>query len=1120
MVFADNSSGQAWGVSAMTLKPACSAAPSLDDLLTNEANTVSLNRFYRAGGVGIARASTECRFAYDSSNLLVVFRCAESDMAFPAVHRNSNWYALLDSFADQDSFFPDKVDLFIRPDLAKPYYYQFAVTLDGLKFGCIQKDDGDAKIQKVTAFDAGVRKEANEWLVYLRIPWNSIGGKPANDFGLLPVRTRWRDGEVSSPVAFDFIERPPTDLFIETHFSGGPTVGVYPETLCRLPSGALHLQRPALLSYPDAETVRAIWQMQQSLSEPTSEYNFSRRLYLTQRWTDLMTLEGFNFRVGRGSIVEKDLSLFLVRETVNRALQEKNAPAAYQSLDAYLHQLDAVSRKWFADGSPGDVADWESVSKMESWEIKGNVLLLHCLAGSHPVNLRLSLPKTGGVRICGDDEGYFKPDELLPIYITSLNSFAVLSKEGNINIEANPFAISFSDTAGNPVTQIGQNNLAFRFNPDGKIAAIDFKNHLDTNEVIYGFGERYDHFNENGHVLTLWGMDDWFGNNVGLMNETYKPIALFHSSRGYTIFDNSTYRLRADIGGTDPHQYRLTQQGPIFDYYLWLGPPEHAINSYTSLTGKPVLPPVWAFEPWMGRTGRGWNAPSHNPVAEEEHVTERFAQLDIPHSGIYAEGSSAESPALNQFMAARGIKVFSWFWPVVSASEQAKLLPGLNTNDLPVLNAKDEEKPGSQLGYVDFTNPNALELMRQWWKKRLTVGVAGSMIDFGDRVPENAVFYNGKRGDEMHNFYAYDYHRTISEVFREKHGDDFILFGRAAAPGDQRWVAHFAGDHPSNFAGLQSVLTGALNLCSCGFSIWGSDMGGFLGWPEPAVYMRWNQFGCFSPLMRNHGRTPREPWNYGNAAVANYKYFAWVRENLLDYIYNAAADSHETGIPIMRSMAVAFPEETSASAMNDQYMFGPDLLVAPVVTEDNIKNIFIPRGQWTSLWTGETISGPTNVTTNVPLDSIPVYLKPGAVVPVRLNSSLQFGQSLTPGSFNALIVTPPDKEERANFQFNIMPTWPRQAVRTAHASVVLQPQTNGFTVTLNDFEKNYLLVYGVSSVSSVKVNGLDLSEENEQEFAGMSSGWEADPKQNRVVIRLPTSKVLRSLREQIEIKFR
>ncbi len=304
-------------------------------------------------------------------------------------------------------------------------------------------------------------------------------------------------------------------------------------------------------------------------------------------------------------------------------------------------------------------------------------------------------------------------------------------------------------------------------------------------------------------------------------------------------------------------------------------------------------------------------------------------------------------------------------------------------------------------------------------------------------------------------------------------------------------------------------MTGALNLCACGFSTWGSDLGGFLGWPEPAVYMRWTQFGCFSPLMRCHGRTPREPWNYGDAAVANYKFCAWVRENLLDYVYNAAADANETGVPIMRSMAMAFPDDASMVANDGQYMFGRDLLVAPVVTQDNLKTIAFPPGNWTSLWTGETIAGPTNLTMEVPLDTIPVYLKPGAIVPVALNDSLQFGQSMTSGSVKALVVTPPNADDQAVLDYDAAPNSPEPAVKTPGATVSLHPETNGFVVTLNHFKANYLLVYGVSAARSVKVNGAELPPG--------ADGWRSDSVTDRLIVQLPNQTSVASLK--IEVQF-
>ncbi len=680
---------------------------------------------------------------------------------------------------------------------------------------------------------------------------------------------------------------------------------------------------------------------------------------------------------------------------------------------------------------------------------------------------------------------------------------------GTIVLDEKPFKISFNDATGKKTVLIDAGGVAFRFGDGGRVMAVDFNHGLEKDEVIWGFGEKYDRFNEHGNVLTLWGMDDWTGLTIGLRNQSYKPVPVFHSSKGYSVFVNSSYRLRADIGKTRLDQYRLTQSGPVFDYYFWISSPEAALQSYTDLTGKPLLPPKWAFEPWMGRTGRGWaRAPGHDPVSEEERVVKRFAALDIPHSAIYSEGNGADSPALYRFMAAHGIKVLSWYYSAIGASQQQALLPEMKPAELPLLNIAQAPDRSRELGYVDFSNPNALELCRRWWKSRLDMGLAGSMVDFGDRVPEEAIFYDGRKGDEMHNCYAYDYQKTYHEVFRERRGDDFILFGRAAAPGTQQWAAQFAGDHPANFSGLQAVLTGALNLSACGFSFWGSDLGGFLGWPEPAVYIRWTQFACFSPLMRSHGRTPREPWEYGDAALANYKRYAWVRENLLDYIYNAAIISHKTGLPLMRSMAVAYPHEPSLAGAGDQYLFGDEMLVAPIITEIDSRTISFPAGRWTSLWDGRTITGPDKIQVPASRDEIPVYLKEGAIVPVRLNKDLQWGESMTGGGVSALVVTTPRQEREVSLA----------NTQNEPAGITILPTLDGFVVTLTNLpEMQHLLVYD-AGVAGVNVDGEILPKLEETAFNSGLTGWFTNAAGREARLRLPPIKAPISSARRIELR--
>jgi alpha-glucosidase (family GH31 glycosyl hydrolase) len=259
--------------------------------------------------------------------------------------------------------------------------------------------------------------------------------------------------------------------------------------------------------------------------------------------------------------------------------------------------------------------------------------------------------------------------------------------------------------------------------------------------------------------------------------------------------------------------------------------------------------------------------------------------------------------------------------------------------------------------------------------------------------------------------------------------------------------------------------------------------------------MRWTQFATFSPLMRPHGKAPRDPWYYGDAAVANYKFFAWVRKNLLNYIYCAAVVAHESGIPIMRSMAVAFPDERHLAAVKDQYVFGEDLLIAPVINEHDSRAISFPSGLWTSLWDGKTVSGPANPKTTVPLDQIPVYLRPGAVVPVQLNQELQFGKSMAGSSVTVLVVTPPNGNATVS----------RLNAQGEPAKVTVHSTARSFGWTLENFpEINYLLVYGTTTASAVRIDGKVSPKKKATRVDLTPASWEADRDGNRLIVHLPS----------------
>lgn len=984
-----------YGVTAMTLGQKVKKTPTISTPLRDWETSPVLDRFYKAGGEQGTVTPTRARIASTDDTLYVMFQCQEPNMDHPGHVRKFKLADYVDNSFLIDTYFQDRVDVFIRPEMNSGHFYQFSIAKDGQSAGAIRgqlaqvkNPEGGGEVTKdrnltfITHFKTDIKLEKDAWTVLLKLPWSAFGGRPSKPFGLLLSRTRWRDSERTSPVAADFDDRPAPDLFIETTFGTKPAIINSSQMLTRLPSGTLRWQRPVRLVYPSTAEKAAIWKLQQMPGEATTRLTFANHVQLTQRWCDLLTLEGFNFRKEAGGPIPYSIQPHEIRRKVNKILLTGNIQAACDSLDTYLHTLNLVSRNWFADGSPGNIQTkgWFSFT-LKTVRPTPEGILLDGIINDRPYQLMMQFPAGGGIRLHGEKSGYFNPISTEPVQTRIEDGQQVFSASGlNVLVKtgAGWQVLVQSDHRS---FVLDKRSFGFWFDDSAQIKAVQLTQPLDPKTIVRGFGERYNTANLNGQTITLWGMDDYIGLTIGLRNQTYKPVPFFQTP-GYSMFFNSSYRLRADLGQSEAGISTLTAHGPVLDFYLWPETPEHALQLYTNLTGKPVVPPLWAFKPWMGRTGKNWNEESPGkPANAVLAAVRKMDSLGITHSAVYAEGAASVDPELHQRLKGTDIRVLTWWNSSISMDQQRRLLPDLADSLLPVLrHANGQLFLSKHKEYVDFTHPNAIALARAFWKPRLDLGIAGSMIDFGDEVPEDAVFYDGRTGSEMHNFYAYDYHRTFAQAFKERRGTDYILFGRAASAGSQRWVASFASDQRSNFTGLRAALTGALNLASCGFSIWGSDMGGFFGQPDPVVYVRWLEFSTFSPLMRTHGTEAREPWHYGDEAVKLYKHYAEVREYLADYLLKQAELSHETGMPMMRSLLVAFPGQPELAGIDDEYLLGTDLLVAPVVHEGNTRLVTFPKGQWKDFWTGETMAGGTTKRVDAPPGRIPVYLRAGATL--------------------------------------------------------------------------------------------------------------------------------------------
>jgi alpha-D-xyloside xylohydrolase len=284
------------------------------------------------------------------------------------------------------------------------------------------------------------------------------------------------------------------------------------------------------------------------------------------------------------------------------------------------------------------------------------------------------------------------------------------------------------------------------------------------------------------------------------------------------------------------------------------------------------------------------------------------------------------------------------------------------------------------MGIVDFTNPEAAEWYTGFLEKLIGMGVDCFKTDFGERIPETAVYHNGGNPRLYHNFYTYLYNKTVFAFLERKKGKGkFCLFARSAAAGGQRFPVHWGGDCESTFEAMAETLRGGLSLGLAGFGFWSHDIGGFEGDPPPALFKRWLAFGLLSSHSRLHGSNSyRVPWNVDEESVEVCRFFTGLKQSLLPYLLKSAEEAYEKGIPLLRAMFLEFPHDPVCPFLDRQYMLGPDLLVAPVFSEDNQVEYYLPEGTWEHLLDKRRETGGRWMRETYGFLSLPLWVRGGA----------------------------------------------------------------------------------------------------------------------------------------------
>lgn len=489
---------------------------------------------------------------------------------------------------------------------------------------------------------------------------------------------------------------------------------------------------------------------------------------------------------------------------------------------------------------------------------------------------------------------------------------------------------------------------------------------LDIDEKVYGLGERFTPFVKNGQTVDIWNEDGGTGSE-----QAYKNIPFYLTSNGYGVFVNSTGKVSYEIASENVSRAQFSVPGEELEYIVIYGPtPKDILEKYTTLTGKPALPPAWSFGLWLS-TSFTTDYSEATVMSFIEGMHERDIPLEVFHfdcywmkgfewcNFIWDEKLFPDPKGMIERIHQKGIKVCVWINPYIAQKsplfkEGAEKGYFIKTADQKQVWQWDMWQAGQ--GIVDFTNPSAVKWYQNHLAALLDMGVDAFKTDFGERIPvENVSYFDHSDPELMHNYYTQLYNQAVFSVLEEKRGkNDAVLFARSATVGGQKFPVHWGGDNLSEYVSMAETLRGGLSFLLSGFGFWSHDIGGFEENASADIYKRWTQFGLMSTHSRYHGNIQyRVPWVYDDEAVAVTRKFTQLKVSLMPYLYQQAVLTAKTGIPMMRPMFLEYAQDLNTYYLDKQYFLGDNLLVAPIFTATGDVTYYLPKGKWTQLLTGQ-----------------------------------------------------------------------------------------------------------------------------------------------------------------------
>ncbi len=559
------------------------------------------------------------------------------------------------------------------------------------------------------------------------------------------------------------------------------------------------------------------------------------------------------------------------------------------------------------------------------------------------------------------------------------------SARGSVVLREKPWAVEFHDATGRLLTSTRRQPGALPFSFIRRAAdysrSVGAVLALAPDEKIFGGGESFSRLDKRGQKLVLWTHDALGVEGTSM----YKPVPFFLSNRGYGVFLHTSAPVTADLGATWLSQSTLTLGDDELDLFVFLGSPKEILDAYTDLTGKAPLPPLWSFGLWMSRI-------TYKSEAEVRDVAAKLREHRIPADVIHLDTGWFETDwhcdyefAPSRFtdpakmitdLRRDGFHLSLWQLPYFVPKN--KLFPEILAQGLHVKDAKGGTPREDAI--LDFSNPATVAWYQEKLAGLLRLGVGAIKVDFGEAAPLNGLYASGSTGFYEHNLYPLRYQQAVMDITQRTTGES-IIWARAAWAGSQRYPLHWGGDsHPTDTA-MAATLRGGLSLGLCGFSFWSHDIGGFFGKSPAELYRRWLPFGMLTSHSRCHGAPPKEPWAYGEEFTNDFRRAVELKYRLMPYVYAQAKDSAARGLPMLRALFIEFPDDPGAWVVDDEYLFGSSLLVAPLFEANTTgRNVYLPPGRWFDYQTGLTYEGGWH---RIQAGEIPIVLlvRDGTVLP-------------------------------------------------------------------------------------------------------------------------------------------